>query len=94
MQKRSGVYVQTLPNLSVAKGQIPPVPMNGEFTYLGRSFSFESKPDSVKAALEQKLKNLLNITSGLKIKAQTKIKILSLGIHAQMLLEIKCTIYH
>ena len=36
MLKRNGVYVQTLPNLSVAKGQIPPVPMNGEFTYLGR----------------------------------------------------------
>ena len=28
MQKRNGVYVQTLPNLSVAKGQIPQVPMN------------------------------------------------------------------
>ena len=89
MQKRSGVYTQTMPNFSVTGGQIPPVPMNGEFMYLGRCFSFESKHDSVKAALEQKLKDLLNITSGLKIKAQIKIKILSLNIHAQMLHEIK-----
>jgi hypothetical protein len=76
MQKRNGVYTQTMPNLSVTEGQIPAVPMNGEFTYLGRRFSFESKPDSIKSALEQKLKDLLHITSGLKIKAQTKIKIL------------------
>jgi hypothetical protein len=89
MQKRNGVYTQTMPNLSVTEGQIPAVPMNGEFTYLGRRFSFESKPDSIKSALEQKLKDLLHITSGLKIKAQTKIKILSLYIHAQMLHEIK-----
>ena len=89
MQKRNGVYTQTMPILSVNTGQIPPVPLSGEFTYLGRRFSFESKPDSIKAALEQKLKGLLNITSGLKIKAQTKIKILSLYVHAQMLHEIK-----
>ena len=63
--------------------------MDGEFTYLGRCFSFESKPDSIKAALEQKLKDLLNIASSLKIKAQTMIKILSLYIHAQMLHDIK-----
>ena len=52
-------------------------------------FTFESKPDSIKAALEQKLKDLLNMTRGLKIKAQTKIKILCIYIHAQMLQEIK-----
>ena len=89
MQKRNGVYTQTMPTLSVTEGQIPAVPMNGEFTYLGRRFSFESKPDSIKSALEQKLKDLLHITSGLKIKVQTKIKILSLYIHAQMIHEIK-----
>ena len=82
-------YVQTLPNLSVAKGLIPPVQMNREFTYLGRRFSCASKPDSIKAAWERKLRALLNITSGLKIKAQTKMKFPPLYNHAQMLREIK-----
>ena len=89
MQKRNGVYTQTMPNLSMAEGQIPAVPLNGEFTYLGRRFSFETKSEAIKTDIEQKLKKLLTFTNSLKIKAQTKIKILSLYIHSQMLFEIK-----
>ena len=40
--------VQTMPNLSVTEGQIPAVPLNAEFTYLGRCFSFDLKNESAK----------------------------------------------
>ena len=73
----------------MSEGQISAVPLNGEFTYLGRRFSFETKSEAIKTDIEQKLKKLLTFTNSLKIKAQTKIKILSLYIHSQMLFEIK-----
>ena len=40
-------------------------------------------------ALKQKVLTLLRITNGLKVKAQTKLKILSRYIHGQVLFEIK-----
>src|ERR1700690_1069137 len=89
LPKRKGTFGQTMPNLSVSEGQISPVPLNGEFIYLGRRFSMDSKNESAKAASEEKLLNLLKITGKLKIKVQTKLKILSLYIHSQMLYEIK-----
>ena len=89
MQKRNGTYVQTMPNLSVTEGQIPAVPLNAEFTYLGRRFSYDLKNESAKAALEEKLLNLLEITNKLKIRTQTKLRILSQYIHCQMRYELK-----
>ena len=68
MQKRNGIFVQTMPNLSVTEGQIPAVPLNAEFTYLGRRFSFDLKNESAKAALEEKLLNLLEITNKIENK--------------------------
>ena len=61
MQKRNEAFVQTMPNLSVTEGQIPAVPLNAEFAYLGRCFSFDLKNESAKAALEEKLLILLEI---------------------------------
>ena len=89
MQKRSASYIKIMPNLGVPEGQIPPVPLDGEFIYLSWRFSFDFKHDSAKQALEEKLNELLKITNELKIKVQTKLKILSLYIHAQILREIK-----
>ena len=89
MQKRKETFAQTMPSLSVAEGQISAVPHNEEFTYLGRRYSFEMKNESAKAALEHKLLNLLKITNNLKIRTQTKLKILSQYIHSQMIYEIK-----
>src|SRR5271163_2579754 len=40
MQKRKNTFTQIMPNLSVTEGQIAAIPLNGEFTYLGRRFSF------------------------------------------------------
>ena len=76
--------VQTMPNLSVTEGQIPAVPLNAEFTYLGRRFNFYLKNESAKAALEEKLLNLLEITNKLKTRTQTQLRILSQYIHCQM----------
>ena len=89
MQKRSGSYMQTVPNLGLPEGQIPATPIGGEFIYLGRRFSFDGKHDSAKSALEEKLNELLKITSNMKIRVQTKLKILSLYIHSQILFDIK-----
>ena len=74
MQKRKGTC---LSGLSVAEGQISAVSHNEEFTYLGHRYSFEMKDESAKAALEHKLLNLLKNTNNLKIRTQTKLKILS-----------------
>ena len=89
MQRRDGQYVQTMPNIAVNGGQIPPVPLGDQFTYLGCSFGFDLKDESAKHALENKLTELLQITNELKVKAQTKLKILSLYIHSQIMFEIK-----
>jgi hypothetical protein len=40
------------------------------------------KHDTAKAALEEKLLKLLRVTNEIKVKAQTKIKILSLYIYS------------
>ena len=76
MQKRSGSYMQKVPNLGLTEGQIPETPIGGEFIYRGRRFSFDGKHE--KSALEEKLNELLKITSNLKIRVLTKRKILSL----------------
>ena len=43
MQKREGHYIQTMPNIAVNGGQIPPLPLGEQFTYLGRSYGFDLK---------------------------------------------------
>ena len=89
MQKRGCNYVQTMPNIAVNGGQISPLPLGEQFTYLGRSYGFDLKNDSAKLALEKKLSELLAISNDLKVRVQTKLKILSLYIHSQIMFEIK-----
>ena len=71
-----------MPNLSVTEGQIPAVSLNAEFTYFGRRFSFDLKNESAKAALEEKLLNLLETTNKLKMnsnKAENPVAVYSLS---------------
>ena len=89
MQKRGNKYLQILPVLSIESGQIPQVGINGEFTYLGRRFSYDMSNTSAKIDLVEKLSKLLNITDKLKLRVQNKLKILFFYIHAQVLYEIK-----
>jgi len=89
MMKRTNVYMQIEPALNTADGQILAVGPNEEFTYLGRQYSFDMHENSAKVALEQKLSRLLNVTNALKVRAQLKLKNLSLYIHSQLMFEIK-----
>ena len=82
-------YVQSAPFLTLQQGIIPVVPPEGEFHYLGKMFSFDSKHAKVKKALKEKLDNLLNITDGLSIRPQSKIRILNQYIHGQILFELR-----
>ena len=75
--KRSGVYMQIAPVLNISAGLIPPVGPNGEFIYLGRRFSCDMNNSTAKQALVTKLHVLLNIINGLKVRAQSKLRILS-----------------
>jgi hypothetical protein len=68
--------MQIMPNLCLPEGQIPAACLRGEFIYLGRCFSFDLKHDSAKQALEAKLNEFIKINSNLKIRVQTKPKIL------------------
>ena len=76
MQKRGRNYIQTMPNrpIAVNGGQLPPLPLGEQFTYLGRSYGFDLKNDSAKLALEDKLSEFLTITNDLKVRVQTKLK--------------------
>jgi len=89
MQKKNNKYCQILPNLSLDNQQVPHIAINGEYKYLGRIFNFSMDNATAKTALEQKLTRMLIVTSGLKISAQTKLKILSTYIHSQLLFPIR-----
>jgi len=89
MKSAGSSYTQSAPFLTLQRGVIPVVPPDGDFHYLGKYFSFDSKHAKVKKALKDKLDNLLNITDGLSIRPQSKIKILNQYIHGQILFELK-----
>jgi len=90
MSKKNNEYVQTLPGLWVEGQQIPTIPIGKEFTYLGRLFSFDiNGQKTAKSLIIDKLNNLLTITSKLKLRPQTKLKILKLYIHAQLAFMLK-----
>ena len=82
-------YLQSSPFLTLSQGVIPVVPPAGDFRYLGKSFSFDSKLLKVKQALKDKLENLLNITDSLPIKPQYKLCILHQYIHGQLLFDLR-----
>jgi len=89
MMNEKNAYLQIKPLLTLNAGNIFTVPIDGQFTYLGRRFSFDLNHESVKQSLKNKLELLLKVTDSLKIKTQTKLRILSLYIHSQMLFELK-----
>jgi len=72
IQKRNNSYTQILPNLSITPRNIQPVAMSGKFIYLLMRFSQAYKQlNSLaklgrKFLLEEKIKNMLLVTNGLK----------------------------
>ena len=89
MIKKSGEYIQIEPGQYVNSEKIPAVQMGGNFTYLGKIFDFDLKNIPAKNQISSKLQSLLDITSGLQIKPQLKLKILKLYVHSQMNFELK-----
>ena len=80
---------QFSPALYLQQGQIPAIPPGGEFHYLGRRYGSDLHHTAIKKDLIEKVEALLKTTSELKIKPQTKIKILSQYIHGQLLFELR-----
>ena len=84
MIKRNSVYCQILPTISINAGQILPTPIGESFKYLGRIFDFNLKGEVEKTEIFNKLSKLLKITTDLKVKPQTKLKILDRYIVSQI----------
>jgi len=89
MKMQGTHYIQSSPALYLREGSIPVIPPGGEFRYLGRRYSIDFQHETIKADLQNKLIRLLSITDKLNIKPQTKIKVLTLYIHSQLLFELK-----
>jgi hypothetical protein len=89
MKKIDNTFQQFQPCLYLAKGQIPHVTIDGSFTYLGKIYDFKMDNSKAKSELVKKLEMLLNITSKLKVKSQTMLKILKLYIYSQIQFELK-----
>ena len=73
--KLNNVFSQIEPAIYLNNNKIPPVAIGSSVTYLGKIFDLDGKNQEAKKQIVQKLSNLLNITSNLKITAQTKLKI-------------------
>jgi hypothetical protein len=89
MMKKDNVYSQIEPGLYCNNGKIPPVPVGGNFTYLGKVFDFNMQNEPAKSMILNKLQTLINVTTGLKIRSQLKLKILNLFIHSQLTFELR-----
>jgi hypothetical protein len=84
MVKKGSTITQILPRISISTGDIPPVPIGGHFKYLGRNFDFDLRNELVKSELVDKVEKYLKIISSLKLKPQTKIKIIDHYVFAQI----------
>ena len=87
--KLNNVFSQIEPAIYLNNNKIPPVAIGSSFTYLGKIFDLDGKNQEAKKQIVQKLSNLLNITSNLKITTQTKLKIYQQYIFSQLTFELK-----
>ena len=77
MAKRNNVFKQTLPGLFSEGKQVPCVAIGEDFCYLGKLYNFEiNASNGAKEFITNKLKALLTETNKLKVRPQTKLKIL------------------
>ena len=87
--KKDNIFCQILPKVWLRSGEIPATPIDHDFVYLGQKFNFSMNNESAKAALKEKVKFLLDTTSDLPIKPQTKLKILSSYVSSQISFDLK-----
>src|SRR6267154_4305625 len=83
------MYSQILPNISLSAGNIPAVPIGGQFQYLGRLFDVSLDDACAKSNIVSKMDNFLKIISNLKIKPQTKLRIFSQFLPSQFSFELR-----
>ena len=69
------------------------LPPDGDFIYLGRIFNWNMNSTAAKSNIERKLHDLLNITDRFQLRAQGKLKIVTMYIHSQMMFELKTNDY-
>ena len=84
MRKMNGSYTQYQPALSAANKAIPAIEINKSFAYLGKIFSANMDNEEAKSVVTDKLRTLLQTVSALKIKPQTKLKILRQVIYTRI----------
>ena len=89
MQRTYASYVQFQPVLCVGDQVLPPVEMDKSFKYLGKLFNFGMREIEIKEQLEERLSGILITTSCLKIKPQTKLRILRLYLPTQFTFELR-----
>ena len=89
MTKRSGQYVQIEPGLFVNGVQIPPIKIGESFKYLGGVFDFEMGNAELKRELKVKVNSLLSVTSALKVRPQSKLRIVRKYFPTQLSFQLK-----
>ena len=89
MQKTNNKFQQILPNIFINKEVIPPVPLGDSFVYLGKQFNFEMKNSAAKIEICDKLQQLLNVASNLKVSARIKLRILKCYIYSQLSFDLR-----
>ena len=63
MMKKDNVYSQIEPGLYCNNEKIPPVPVGGNFTYLGKVFDFNMQNEPAKSMIMNKLQTLINVAA-------------------------------
>jgi len=89
IKNQSKTYSQILPNITLRAGNIPAVPIGGQFQYLGRLFDVSLDDACAKSNIVSKMDNFLKIISNLKIKPQTKLRIFSQFLPSQFSFELR-----
>ena len=89
MTKHAGQYTQFKPLFFINDEAVPAVNNGESFTYLWKTFDFKMDNSAIKATLVDRLRQLLQVTSNLKIRPQLKLKILRVYIPSQINFELR-----
>ena len=90
MNQNCLLYGNTKPLIFSEEKQVPCVAIGEDFCYLGKLYNFEiNASNGAKEFITNKLKALLMVTNKLKVRPQTKLKILKLYIHSQLVFYLK-----
>ena len=89
LAKRSGQYVQIKPGIFVGGVQIPPIKTGKSLKYFDWIFDFNMGNAELEKKLEVKVNSLLSVTSALKVRPQSKLKIVRKYFPTQLSFQLK-----